>query len=647
MQTFTVALATATSALLWSNTTGWAADPPAPKLPETVTFAEHVAPLVFENCTSCHRPGQVAPFSLLTYADTRKHAKTMLSVMQDRYMPPWQPEPGHGEFRNSRRLSEDQIALFEKWVKTGTAEGDAQKAPPAPRFTDGWRLGKPDLVVKMDRPYAVPAEGADIYQNFVIPLDLTEDKWVTAVEFQATAPTVLHHMLYFLDDSGRARKRVTKDGQPGFAGMGFRPTGSLGGWAVGATPIKLPDGLAYPVRKGSDLVLQTHFHLSGKAEQETITVGLYFADKAPKRTLVTLQLPPAFGLFSGIDIPAGKEQFKVSDSFTLPVDVDLVAAGAHAHYLGKTLKTGATLPGGKDKNLFSIRDWDFNWQGQYLYKDYVRLPKGTVVRGEVTWDNSAKNPRNPSSPPVRVRWGEGSTDEMGSVSLLMVAADEADATRLRDAIREHTREVVIRSRLRGDKIDWDKLGVEPPPFWKDGPPVPKKSDTKAPLTLRDINGTAQTPLAVTDAKAHVLIFLTTDCPIANSYAPEIGAMMKDFADQPVRFYAVHVDPDLTPAGAQKHAKEYGLTLPVLVDTKHQLVAATGVTRTPEVAVVLKDGTIAYRGRIDDRYPGLGKKRQAPSQRDLRDALSAVLAGEPVPTGRTQAVGCSIPDLPAK
>jgi thiol-disulfide isomerase/thioredoxin len=237
---------------------------------------------------------------------------------------------------------------------------------------------------------------------------------------------------------------------------------------------------------------------------------------------------------------------------------------------------------------------------------------------------------------------------MGSVSLLMVAADEADTARLRDAIREHTRETVIRSRLRGDKIDWSKLGVEPPPFWKDGLPIPKKKDAKGPpLVLQDLKGKDQTPLAVTDAKAHVLVFLTTDCPIANSYAPEIGAMLKDYADQPVRFYAVHVDPDLTVADAQKHAKEFGLTLPVLVDTKHQLVTATGVTRTPEVAVVLKDGIVAYRGRIDDRYPGLGKKRQAPSQRDLRDALSAILAGEPVPAARTQAVGCSIPDLPTK
>jgi hypothetical protein len=455
----------------------------------------------------------------------------------------------------------------------------------------------------------------------------------------------MHHVLYFLDDSGRASKRAPKEGQPGFPGMGFRPTGSLGGWAVGAVPVKLPDGLAHFLKKGSDLVLQTHFHLSGKAEKEVITVGLYFADKAPKRTLVNLQLPPAFGLFSNIDIQPEAVDFKVADSFTLPVDVDLVAAGAHAHYLGKTLKTDAKLPDGQEKHLFSIRDWDFNWQGQYLYKDYVHLPKGTVVHGEVTWDNSAKNPRNPSDPPVRVRWGEGSTDEMGSVSLMMVAANEADTKQLQDAIRAHTRQTVIRSRLRGDKIEWEKLGMEPPVWWRESPPNSDKKPVKEPpLSLRDIDGKEQTPLAVNDAKAHVLIFITPDCPITNGYAPEIEAMIKDFADKPVRFYAVHVDPDLSKDAAQKHAKEYGLTLPVLLDAKHQLVAATGVSHTPEVAVVLKDGTVAYRGRIDDRYPGLGKKKQAPKERDLRDALTAILAGDPVPVARTEAVGCSIPDL---
>jgi hypothetical protein len=397
--------------------------------------------------------------------------------MKDREMPPWQPAAGHGEFQGERRLTDAQIDLFEKWVESGMAEGDTVKTSPLPKFTDGWRLGKPDLIVTMPRPFPVPADGPDLYQNFVLPLDLPADKWVTAVDFHASAPKVVHHVLYFLDDGGRGRAAEKKaaagknDAPPGFPGMGFRPTAALGGWAVGARPVKLPDGLAMPLPKRSDLVLQTHFHPSGKAESETITVGLYFADKAPKRTLHRLALPPAFGLFHRVDIPAGKADFKVSDEFVLPCDVDLVGAGAHAHYLGKTLTMTGSSPDKKNYKLFRIEDWNFNWQGQYLYKEFVRLPKGTVLRGEVTWDNSKDNPRNPNNPPVRVRWGEESNDEMGQVALSLLAADEKDSDALKQAIRRHTMETVLRSRQRGDEIEWERLGLPVPPLWKSGTPA--------------------------------------------------------------------------------------------------------------------------------------------------------------------------------
>lgn len=625
---------------------------PAAEVPAEPTFSEHIAPLVFNNCTSCHRTGQVAPFTLLNYKDTAKHAKTMLRVMESRYMPPWQPEKGHGEFRDERRLTDDQIKLFATWVKGGMPEGDPKKAPALPKFPEGWQLGKPDLIVKMDRPFVVPAEGADIYQNFLIPLGLTEDKWVTAVEFRATSPVVLHHILYFTDDSGRAQKLAPKTGQPGFPGMSFRPTGSLGGWAVGGVPAHLPDGLALPLKKGSDLVLQTHFHLSGKKEEEVIEIGLYFAPKAPKRTLVGLQLPPVFGLLSGIDIPAGKSDFKITDSFTLPVDVELVGVGSHAHYIGKTMKATATLPNGTKQNLYSITDWDFNWQGVYFYKEYVRLPKGTVIHAELTWDNSDKNPRNPKSPPVRVRWGEASFDEMGAITFRVVAANESETAQLRDALREHVVRTVVKARLRGMDIEAElnRVGIDPAVLKKGlNPPrkdQPKKeAPAKPPVSLRDLGGKEHTPLVVGDAKAHVLVFTTTDCPIANGYVPEIGSIAKDFAEQGVRVFAVHVDADLTAEAARKHAKEYDLTVPVLIDTKHALVAATGATRTPEAVVLLPDGSVAYRGRINDLYAGLGKKRPAPKTHDLRDALTAVLAGKPVAHPRTEAIGCSIPDLP--
>jgi hypothetical protein len=621
--------------------------PASSELPDKVTFSEHIAPIIFGNCTACHRPGEAAPFKLVTYRDVQKRGRTILNVAERRYMPPWQPEPGHGEFRDERRLSDHQIALIRRWVQTGMAEGDPRLLPELPKFQDGWYLGKPDLIVTMDRAFDVPASGPDVYRNFVLRLNLPKDKWVTAIELRPSARAVVHHALYFSDRNRAARKLDGQDGQPGFGGMVFRGSGQLGGWAVGATPKRLPDGLAWPLPRGSDLVVQTHFHPSGKAEKEQLTVGLYFAARAPARTLVNVQLPPAFGLFAGIDIPPGKADYTVTDSFTLPVDVELVTCTPHAHYLGKSLRSWAVLPGGRTERLFCIKDWDFNWQGSYTYKRFVRLPRGTVLHAEVVWDNSADNERNPNQPPQRVRWGEGTDDEMGSLPFSLVASREKDVPVLQAAIQEHVRLAVQESIRRGDKIDLKRFGFEPKPAGQSqvSPAPPAANPATVPVTVSDLDGKQVRPLQAGAAKASVLFFLTPDCPISNSYAPEINALVKENADRPLRFYAVYVDPDLSAAAARKHVAEFGYRCPVLLDPRHQLVAATGVTTTPEVAVVTADGQMAYRGRIDDRYPRVGVHPQAPTRRELRAALAAVLAGRPVPTPRTAAVGCAIPELP--
>jgi hypothetical protein len=212
--------------------------------------------------------------------------------------------------------------------------------------------------------------------------------------------------------------------------------------------VELPDGLAYFVPKGADLILSTHFHPIGKAEDEQSTVGLYFAKKPPEKQFTTVQLPPLFGVFNGLDIPAGAKKYTLDDSFTLPVDVQAFGVGAHAHYLCREMTLTATLPDGTKKTLLSIPDWDFNWQDQYIFKEYVSLPKGTVLRGHLVYDNSADNPRNPNSPPKRVTWGEGSTDEMGSLSLRMVAANERDLATLQQAYRAHLRNAFM-SRPKG------------------------------------------------------------------------------------------------------------------------------------------------------------------------------------------------------
>jgi peroxiredoxin len=614
------------------------------KLPEKVTFSEHIAPLVFGSCTVCHRPGEAAPFALMNFADTHRHARTMLRAMTSRLMPPWLPEHGYGEFRGERRLSGRQIALFKKWVETGMAEGDATKTPKPPEFPSGWVLGKPDLTLTMERGFDVPADGPDIYQNFVLPTGLSETKYIAAVAFQATAPSVVHHILYFIDATGDARKLDGKDGKPGFPGMGFRPTGTLGGWAVGRIPNRLPEDLAYVLTKGSDVVLQTHFHPTGKAENCKLTIGLYYAPKPPPRTWVIVQVPALFSMLKGVDIPPGKADYRVEDSFTLPVDVDVVRVTPHAHYIGKVLKADAKLPDGTTKPLLYVKDWDFAWQGSYDYKQFIRLPKGTVIHGEIMWDNSPDNPRNPNVPPIRITWGEATNDEMGSVSFGVVCADEKDLPVLRAAIRRKIGAAYQEAMKNGYKIDFEKLSL-PRAFFEKLSAEPPATKNKS-SSIQDIDGRPQRPLTVDgDVRANVLVFLTQDCPICNGYSPELRALVNDFKDQPVRFFGIQTDPDLTLEEARKHAKAYGLNLPVIVDRTHDLVKAAGVKITPEAAVFLKDGTVAYRGRIDDRYTDLGKKRNAPTRRDLREALASILAGEPVAVPRTQAVGCSIGDVP--
>jgi mono/diheme cytochrome c family protein len=420
------------------------------------TFNKDVAPILFQNCAGCHRPGEAAPFPLLKFEDAKKRGKLIAQTTQSRQMPPWKADKGDVAFRGQRGLTDAQIATLQKWVASGMAEGDKKDLPAPPKFASEWSLGKPDLVVKMPKAYSVPAEGRDIYRNFAIALDLKEDKWVRAVEFRPSAPSVVHHSLFFLDTTGAAAKKELASGQVGSSGSMAGPNRiasggtapSLGGWALGSQARSLPDGLAYRLPKGSDLILSTHFHPSGKAEEEASTVALYFADKPPTQRFMGIQIPFGYGAFAGIDIPAGKKDFSIEGSFTLPVDVKAFGISAHAHYIAKNFHVTATLPDGKVKTVLKIADWDFGWQEQYRFQDFVDLPKGTKLHAKITYDNSADNPRNPTNPPRRVRWGKESTDEMGSITLSVVAAREAEFADLRSAYQTHITDVIISGGLK-------------------------------------------------------------------------------------------------------------------------------------------------------------------------------------------------------
>jgi WD40-like Beta Propeller Repeat len=410
--------------------------------PVVPTFAETIAPIVYANCVSCHRPGEAAPFALISYEDVAKRAELIAEVTQSKYMPPWHAAEGHGEFVGERRLSAAQIESIGGWVKAGMPRGNPARipkvpAPPAP----GWQLGQPDLILEMPVGFDLPASGPDVFRNFVIPTNLTEDRWVKGIEFRPSARNVVHHAIFASVPAGRMAARDGADGRPGFGGMTAvgviadrADSRGLGGWAVGATPVMLPEGVALRLPKGSDFLLQMHFHLSGKPETEKSVIGIFFADKAPEKDLFSVELPALFGVGAGIDIAPGDKAFTIKDSFTLPADISVYSAMAHAHYLAKDMKATATLPDGSTRPLIWIDDWDFNWQDTYVYKSPVMLPKGARIDVTLTYDNSADNPRNPISPPRRALWGEQSFDEMGTVGFGFEVLNQADVPAVQQAL---------------------------------------------------------------------------------------------------------------------------------------------------------------------------------------------------------------------
>jgi len=401
------------------------------------TWSSEIAGMMHTHCAECHRPGEAAPFPLLEYRDVEKRARMLELVMEDGYMPPWHPVPGHGEFRGQRVVTPQELERFGAWVEAGCPEGDPAAAPAPPTWDSEWQLGEPDLVLEMEASFTVPAAGPDIYRNFCLPLALEEERWIRAIEVRPQARSVVHHVLFFYDETGSGRRAEARDSVPGFSGMGLNvgDNKGLGGWAVGASAFALPDGLALPLPKGADILIQTHFHPSGKEEQERTKIGIHFADREPTNQVVKVQLPPQYGVFHGLNVPAGESNFVLRDSVELPVDTRLITVGAHAHYIGKEMRAWAVLPDGEERPLLLIDDWDFNWQGQYVYAEPVLLPAGTRLEVSLSYDNSAENPANPFSPPQRITWGLESTDEMGAITWVTTAADPADGDALSRAMR--------------------------------------------------------------------------------------------------------------------------------------------------------------------------------------------------------------------
>ena len=403
---------------------------PATVAPE-VTFTRDVARIVLSRCAPCHRPGEVGPFSLITYEDMKRRARQIADVTAARAMPPWPPEPGHGTFAGERRLTDAEIATIQQWVASGAPRGNRADLPPAPDWKLGWQLGEPDLVVRMSEPYDVPADGPDVFRKFVVPVPGQGTRYVRAIEFRPGNPRVLHHAIMHLDPTGEARRLDGADREPGIGGMlfteGISPEGHFLGWSPGVMPTVAPDDLAWRLEPGTDLLLQLHLLPTGKPERIQASVGFFFTATPPTRTGLGLQL----GSYT-IDIPPGDPAYTVEDSYRLPVDVDVHAIYPHAHYLGKDVRVSATLPDGTTKPLIWIKDWDFYWQGEYRYAVPVSLPKGTTIAMRYTYDNSAGNRRNPHSPPKRIVYGGQSSDEMANTWMQVVPKAQGDLALLKE-----------------------------------------------------------------------------------------------------------------------------------------------------------------------------------------------------------------------
>jgi Flp pilus assembly protein TadD len=422
----------------------------------TPTFAADVAPVVYTKCAPCHHAGGAGPFPLTTYDQVRRRARQIARVTGRRYMPPWPPVAGHGDFTGERRLSDQEIALLAAWVKGGTPAGDPAAAPATPVFPASWQLGTPDLVLTAPPGFVLDADGEDRFHNFVLPVPVSETKYVRAIEILPGRPRLVHHANVLVDRSGWARARDAADPTVGFSGMDieivsdrFDPDSHFLFWKPGSPPVPEPDDMAWRLDRGADLVLNMHLQPSGKREEVRPQIGLYFTNRAPTRSPMLLQLEHD----GAIDIPAGDPAFSVSDELTLPVDVTLLAVYPHAHYVGHEIQGTARLPDGSTRWLVHIADWDLNWQAVYRLTQPMRLPKGTVVSMKWIYDNSSKNDRNPHDPPQHIHAGDRASDEMAHLWLQVLPDRPGDRVLLQEAI--------MRARLRkypGDFIALANLG---------------------------------------------------------------------------------------------------------------------------------------------------------------------------------------------
>jgi mono/diheme cytochrome c family protein len=394
-----------------------------PAAAQGVTFTRDVAPMLQQHCQECHRPDGGAPFELIQYEHVYRRRDKILESVEQRRMPPWKAKKGYGEFTGERRLSADEVATIVRWVAGGAPEGDSRDLPPS-RGLVAAAAARPDLVLRPAERYTVPARSGDVYRCFSVPTSFAEDRYFTAAEVVPGNPKIVHHVLAMVDTSGASqylmKSRDGAYGYPCFGGPGIKIDGYLGGWAPGARPWDLPEGVGMFLPRGARVVIQLHYHNARlTAESDLTEVRLRAASAPVERRLHFMRV----GQFR-FTIPAGAPRHEIEAGTFVHRPMRLVAIAPHMHMLGREMRVWARLKDESIQPLIHIPDWDFHWQTFYFYRTPVALPLGSWIELTAAWDNSEANPRNPSKPPRDVSWGERTVDEMGHAAILYTFDDE-------------------------------------------------------------------------------------------------------------------------------------------------------------------------------------------------------------------------------
>jgi len=384
------------------------------------TFSKDVAPIIYKNCTSCHRQGDIGPMPLLTYEQTRPWAASIREKVSAGLMPPWHSTDPHGTFSNDRRLSDADKATLVRWASNGAPEGNSKDLPPAPKFTDGWEIGQPDLVLAMDKPFSVPNTGTVNYQYFQIKTNFTEDKWIQAIEVRPGVRKVVHHILVFVREPGAPPKpafmpvAIASPGDPPASDKPHGPQPGFGGGAgtliattaPGTNAMTFAPGSAVRVKAGSTLLLQVHYTANGTAATDLSSVGFVFAKQEPKQEVHNSAFVNA-----ALKLPPGADNQEVDSAIQFNEDSHITALFPHTHLRGKSWQYTLVYPDGRRQEILSVPKYDFNWQTYYIFTKPLAVPKGSRIEAVAHYDNSANNKFNPD-PTVEVHWGEQTWQEM-------------------------------------------------------------------------------------------------------------------------------------------------------------------------------------------------------------------------------------------